>query len=164
MLLRFRGTAGAVPSCSLDDASGGTEASAIHCPPAKQQILTYCMPPTDKLLKPGLSSTLLFGASRKTRIISLSALFLAACAFGAAGVAPMAPDPADLPIRAIAESLAIPDLTEQVARLQASEQTYLRVERVRSGDTLATLLSRLGVDDSGATAFIKNDRVAYNLM
>lgn len=132
--------------------------------PQKQQILTYCMLPTDKPLIPGLSGTLLFGASRKTRIISVSALLLAACAFGAAGVAPMAPDPADLPVRAITEDLAIPTLADQIAKLQSDQQTYLREERVRSGDTLGTLLNRLGVDDDGAVAFIKSDRVAYNLV
>jgi murein DD-endopeptidase MepM/ murein hydrolase activator NlpD len=122
------------------------------------------MPITDKIMKLGLSSKLLFGTSRKTRLVSASALFLAACAFGAAGVAPMAPDPADLPVRAITESLAIPALVDQIAKLQADHQTYLREERVRSGDTLATLLGRLGVDDQAATSFIKSDRTAYSVM
>lgn len=119
---------------------------------------------TDKIQKLGLSSKLLLGASRKTRIVSASALFLAACAFGAAGVAPMAPDPADLPVRSITEEIAIPSLGEQIARLQADEQVYLREERVRPGDTLATLLARLGVDDDAAAGFIKTDRTAYNVL
>ncbi|HVL75504.1 MAG TPA: M23 family peptidase, partial [Noviherbaspirillum sp.] len=119
---------------------------------------------TDKIQKLGLSSKLLFGASKKTRIVSVTALFLAACAFGAAGVAPMAPDPADIPVRAITEELSIPDLSEQIARLQEDEQTYLREERVRPGDTLGTLLNRLGVDDSEAASFIRSDRTAQSVM
>ncbi len=118
------------------------------------------MLPTDKFLKLGSSSKLFFGASRKTRIVTASALFLAACAFGAAGVAPMAPDPADLPVKSITEELAIPSLSEQIAKLQADNQFYFREEKVRSGDSLAALLSRLGVHDDAAAAFIKSDRAA----
>ena len=40
---------------------------------------------------------LLLGTSSKARVISVSALFLAICAFGAAAVAPLAPDVSDLP-------------------------------------------------------------------
>lgn len=122
------------------------------------------MLPTDKLLSLGSSIKVLFGSSRKTRIISSSALFLAACAFGAAGVAPMAPDPADLPVKSIKQELAIPDLSEQIAKLQADEQSFVREERVRSGDTLAALLSRLGVNDDAAAAFIKSDRIARSVL
>ena len=100
------------------------------------------MLPTDKIRSLSSSSKLLFGTSRKTRIISATALVLAVCAFGAAGVAPMAPDPADLPVRKITEELAIPNLSEQIASLQSDEQSFLREERVRPGDTLATLLTR----------------------
>lgn len=122
------------------------------------------MLPTDKILSLGSSNKYLLGSSRKTRIVSASALFLAACAFGAAGVAPMAPDASDLPVKSITEELAVPKLAEQIAKLQADEQLYLREEKVRSGDTLATLLSRLGVYDDTAAAFIKSDSIAYNVL
>ena len=115
---------------------------------------------TDKILKLGSSSKQLLGSSRKTRVVYASAIFLAVCAFGAAGVAPMAPDAADLPVRSITEELAVPSLSEQIAKLQSDEQLYLREEKVRPGDTLATLLSRLGVSDDAAANFIKSDRVA----
>lgn len=119
---------------------------------------------TDKNLNLGSSSKHLFGSSRKTRIVFASAMFLAIFAFGAAGVAPMAPDAADLPVKSITEELAIPSLSEQIANLQSGEHLYLREEKVRPGDTLATLLSRLGVQDDAAAAFIKSDRVAYNVL
>ena len=119
---------------------------------------------TDKFNRLNSSSKLLFGSSRKTRIISAAALILAACAFGAAGVAPMAPDPSDLPVRAVTEQLAIPNLSEQIAKLQSDEQSFVREEPVRPGDTLATLLARLGVNDDAAAAFIKSDRIAYNML
>ena len=119
---------------------------------------------TDKIRRLGSSSKQPFVSSRKTRIIAASAIFLAVCAFGAAGVAPMAPDAADLPVKSISEALAVPSLSEQIAQLQSDEQFYLREEKVRPGDTLATLLSRLGVQDEAATAFIKSDRTAHNVM
>lgn len=121
------------------------------------------MLPTDKSPSPSITSKL-HGSSRKTRIVSAAALFLALCAFGAAGVAPMAPDAADLPVKSVTEVLSIPNLAEQLAHLQSDEQQYFREERVRPGDTLATLLTRLGVNDDGAAAFIKSDRVAYAIL
>lgn len=119
---------------------------------------------TDKILNLGSSSKHLFGSSRKKRVITAAAIFLTVFAFGAAGVAPMAPDAADLPVRSITEELAVPTLSEQIAKLQAGDQLYLREEKVRPGDTLATLLARLGVQDDAAAAFIKSDRIAHNVM
>ena len=104
------------------------------------------------------------GSSRKHRIISASALFLALCAFGAAGVAPMAPDASDLPVQSIVEELALPTLAEQIARVTPSTQTFINEERVRSGDTLAALMQRLGISDDEATAFIKTDPIARGIM
>ncbi len=119
----------------------------------------------NKFLSAGsVGKKLLLGSSRKTRIVSASALLLAICAFGAAGVAPMAPDAGDLPVKSITRELQLPHLAEQIAALDATEQHYINEERVRSGDTLATLLDRLGVDDDAATAFIKSDPIARNVM
>jgi murein DD-endopeptidase MepM/ murein hydrolase activator NlpD len=122
------------------------------------------MLPTDKSPSQDIGSKPLLGSSRKMRIVSAVAIFFALCAFGAAGVAPMAPDAADLPVKSITQELAIPDLAEQIAHLQSDEQQYFREERVRPGDTLAALLSRLGVNDDAATAFIKSDRTAYAIL
>ena len=108
--------------------------------------------------------TSLLGTTRKARIISASAIFLAACAFGAAGVAPIAPDASDLPVRQISQELELPKIDDQIAALQNSEQQFVHEERVRSGDSLATLLNRLGVDDAAAVAFIKSDKVAKAVM
>lgn len=118
----------------------------------------------DKLLSIGSYSDWLFGSSRKTRIISGTALFLAACAFGAAGVAPMAPDASDLPVRSIVQELALPNLSEQIAYLEQSPQKFVSEEQVRPGDTLASLLNRLGVDDNAAAAFMKSDPTARQVL
>lgn len=114
----------------------------------------------DKFLSKKVSSALFLGTSRKSRIISASALLFALCAFGAAGVAPLAPDPSDLPVKTIVQELALPTLSEQVAKLEPTPQTYVSEERVRPGDTLASLFSRMGVTDDEAANFIKSDNVA----
>jgi murein DD-endopeptidase MepM/ murein hydrolase activator NlpD len=114
----------------------------------------------DKFLNWSGRTSLFLGTSRKSRIVSAGALLLALCAFGAAGVAPLAPDPSDLPVKTIVQELAIPALSEQVARLEPVPQSFTSEERVRAGDTLATLFSRLGVTDDDAANFIKSDNVA----
>ena len=128
----------------------------------KQQILTDCMNPTNKIT--GKSWTSLLGTTRKARILSASAIFLAVCAFGAAGVAPIAPDASDIPQVSIAQDLELPNLADQIAALQDDEQQFAQEERVRPGDTLAALLTRLGVDDAEAVQFIKTDKLARGVM
>ncbi|MDB5908967.1 MAG: peptidase [Massilia sp.] len=128
----------------------------------KRQILTDCMNPTQKTT--GKSWTGLLGTSRKARIISAGAIFLAVCAFGAAGVAPIAPDASDLPVKSIAQDLELPNLADQIAALQQEPQQFIHEERIRPGDSLASLLSRLGVDDQAAAGFIKSDKVAKGVM
>jgi murein DD-endopeptidase MepM/ murein hydrolase activator NlpD len=118
----------------------------------------------DKLLSIASRGKVLMGTSRKTRIVSASAFFLAVCAFGAAGVAPMAPDAANLPVKLIAQELALPGLSEQIAGLEPSAQNYISEEKVRAGDTLATLLNRLGINDEAAAAFIKSDSTARSVL
>jgi len=108
----------------------------------------------------------LLGSTRKARIISASALFLAVCAFGAAGVAPLAPDASDLPVKSVQESVALPDLSSQISALeqQSSNEHFVHEEKIRAGDTLAALLTRLGIDDDAAENFIKKDKVAKGVM
>ncbi len=101
--------------------------------------------------------------SRKTRIISATALGLTLLAFGAAGVAPLAPDASDLPVTMVVEELALPDVATQIASLSPAQQ-FVSEERVRSGDSLATLLDRLGVNDAQAASFIKSDPAARALL
>lgn len=122
------------------------------------------MRPSDKFIQLVSGSRRLFGSTRASRVVSFSALFFAVCAFGAVGVAPMAPDAADLPVKKITQQLELPQLDEQVAALAAGEQHFIREEKVQRGDTLGALLLRLGVDDDEANQFIKSDALARNLL
>ena len=97
---------------------------------------------------------------RHPRFIIASAVFLTIFALGAAAVAPLAPDAADLPVRSITEQLEIPTLAAQMQALEERDDQYLHEENVRRGDTLGSLMHRLGVDDEEADKFIKSDKTA----
>ena len=130
----------------------------------EQSILTYCMRPTDKLLRIVSGSKRLFGSSRVSRAVSLSALFCTVCAVGATAVAPLAPDAADIPVKKITEQLPLPTIDDQIAAIENSEQHFVSEVTVRRGDTLSGLLLRAGVEDEDADKFIKTDSVAKNLL
>lgn len=105
-------------------------------------------------------------SSRKTRIIGASALFLVASTFGAAGFAPSEIDTSDVSVQKISTALPLPNLQQQILALEEQQQSYVNIDRIRAGDTLATLLNRLGVTDRQANEFIRNDeqaRVLINL-
>ncbi|MEN9866117.1 MAG: hypothetical protein RL748_1707 [Pseudomonadota bacterium] len=104
----------------------------------------------------------LFGNPRKSRLMTGTAVVLGICAFGAFGVVPLAPDAADLPVTTLTKEIALPDLSQQIAKVDG--QHYLREEKMRSGDSLASLLHRLGVDDAAAAEFIKSDKTARSLL
>ncbi|CAN5156424.1 peptidoglycan DD-metalloendopeptidase family protein [soil metagenome] len=122
------------------------------------------MSSTDKYMNVSTVSKLLLGSSRKSRILSASALFLAVCAFGAAGVAPMAPDASNLPVTSISQDLKLPGIEQQIASLEMRGQSYVAEESVRRGDTLATLMTRLGINDPAAASFIKLDPTARSVL
>ena len=122
------------------------------------------MRPIDKFLHIASGRRQLFGSSRVSRAVSISALFFAVCAIGAAAVAPLAPDAADLPVKKLTQELPLPTLDEQIAAIEANEQHFVREETVRRGDTLSALLLRLGVEDDEADKFIKTDSVARSLL
>lgn len=101
---------------------------------------------------------------RPSRVISFTALFFAVCAVGAVGVAPLAPDASNLPVKTILQELPLPSLEEQMAKIILQQQHFIKEEKIQRGDSLASLLQRLGVDDAKATGFIKSDSIARGLM
>ena len=129
-----------------------------------RQILTYCMQQNDKLTRSASVSHLLLGATRKSRIVSVSLLLLAICAFGVAGVAPRSPDAADLPVRSVTEPLDLPSLAEQIEQLSRASHSYVNEVTIRPGDSLASLLTKLGADDNDAANFIKSDPTARAIL
>jgi murein DD-endopeptidase MepM/ murein hydrolase activator NlpD len=86
--------------------------------------------------------------------------FLAAAAlvsFGAAVTAFAVADDTPLPsARRIVEELQAPDMQPQLEALAARDDVFVTEQRVRSGDTLGTLLNRLGVSDADAETFLRS--------
>ena len=89
---------------------------------------------------------------------------LAGFAATAFGVAPMVPDPSDLPRRMVVETVSTVDLGSQLDALAGHDLQLFRSELTRAGDTADTLLSRLGVSDAAAASFLRFDRDARRLL
>ncbi|MCK9507002.1 MAG: M23 family metallopeptidase [Pigmentiphaga sp.] len=82
--------------------------------------------------------------------------FCSVCVTAAAiGFAPQDAEVANIPTRNIVESLALPDLSEQLPETPASPLSFMREERVQRGDTLATVLTRLDITDPDLESFIR---------
>ncbi len=120
------------------------------------------MNPIQKITRQSLLQ--LVPRTRKARIVSAGAVFMSMCAFGAIGVAPIAQDPSDLPVKSIEQNLELPNLADQIAALQQNEQQFIHEERVRPGDSLGSLFTRLGVDDADAQKFVRTDKTARRLL
>ncbi|SFC63581.1 M23 family metallopeptidase [Massilia yuzhufengensis] len=120
------------------------------------------MNPIQKITRHSLLQ--LVPSTRKARIVSAGAVFMSMCAFGAIGVAPIANDPADLPVTSVEQNLELPNLADQIAALQQDEQQFIREERIRPGDSLGSLFNRLGVDDADAQKFVRTDKTARRLL
>ncbi len=80
------------------------------------------------------------------------------------GVAPLAPDAADLPKRVIAESVTPLALDDQIEALDEHSIELTRSDLTRASDTADSLLSRLGVVDAEAARFLRTDPVARKLL
>ncbi|GAB7549088.1 M23 family metallopeptidase [Cupriavidus sp. 8B] len=90
------------------------------------------------------------------------AAVLTLCMAAAMGVAPhSAWHDAGAPRRL--EVIALPDLRDQLEMLADAGATYVHEERARRGDTIVTLLRRLGVEDPDAQQFISRDPAARTL-
>ncbi len=89
----------------------------------------------------------------------LGALLLGT-AVTAFGVAPLAPDAADLPVSEVVESVQPLALTLQSETLLGHRFNLFRTEVTRSTDSADSLLSRLGIADPAAAAFLRKDAAA----
>ena len=89
---------------------------------------------------------------------------LAGSGVTAFGIAPMAPDAADIPKRLVTE-IVVPDgIQSQLDALAEYQLELYRTDLTRSSDTVDSLLKRLNVSDSGAAQYLRSDPTARKLL
>jgi murein DD-endopeptidase MepM/ murein hydrolase activator NlpD len=116
---------------------------------------------TVQLAKQSLLATL---TRHPKRIAGTLAVLMLGTGVTAFGVAPLAPDAADLPVRQIVEVVQPLPSQAQVDALLDHQFNLFRTEITRSSDTAETLLRRLNIDDATAAAFLRSDSNARSLL
>lgn len=108
--------------------------------------LTYCLQSAKNILR-----------RHPKRITGTLAALLLGTGVTAFGVAPLAPDAADLPVRQVLEAVQSLPTEVQTEALGSFQFKLFRSETTRSTDTADILLRRLNIDDAAAAAFLRND-------
>jgi murein DD-endopeptidase MepM/ murein hydrolase activator NlpD len=90
---------------------------------------------------------------------AIAALLLSAGG-GAFAVASLGPDPSDLPVQSVFEAVAPLQIAAQMDALDTYSFTLFRSETTRASDTAEALLTRLGVADEAAAAFVRSNAQA----
>ena len=93
--------------------------------------------------------------------VAVGLVGFAAAAFG---IAPLAPDAAELPRRVVSEAIDALPLDTQLEALAAHSLALSRSQITRVGDTADSLLRRLGIADAEAAAFLRNDATARRVL
>ncbi len=96
----------------------------------------------------------------------LSAAFAGLLVLGTATAVAVsrAPDPADLPVRQVAQSVQPLDLLAQSQQLANHDFRLTRSEVSRANDSVDALLARLGVVDAQASLFLRTDTLAKSML
>jgi len=98
------------------------------------------------------------GIQRHPRRIGAALGALLLCGGGGAfAVASYAPDPADLPVRQILQSVQPLAFNGDSDAAERPPMRLYRSESTRTSDSAETLLRRLGIADPAAAAFLRND-------
>jgi len=104
-------------------------------------------------------------AATHPRSLTASVVGLLSCfAVTAFGIAPLAPDAAELPRRTIVENLPTPDIESQLDEIASHAIGLTRAEATRSSDTPESLLKRAGAFDPAAAAFLRNDPLGRRVL
>lgn len=91
------------------------------------------------------------------RVTTTLAALLLGTGVTAFGVAPLAPDASDLPVRQILEEVQPLATAPQTDLLSDFRFNLFRTDSTRSSDTVDALLRRLNIDDNAAAAFLRSD-------
>lgn len=89
---------------------------------------------------------------------------LGGCAAAAFAIAPLAPDAAKLPQRVVSELAQPEPIAPQLEALAGLSFDLSRSDTTRAGDSVNTLLERLGVNDAAAAAFLRDEPTVKALL
>lgn len=145
--------------------AGGTRAHASHANSNFERahfpgthVLTHQLVSAGSALLARLAQSIQRHPKRLTAAIA--GLMLTAGG-GAFAVASLGPDPSDLPVRTLTHT--IPSLVEGSTLADLTEQndfSLFRTDYTRTSDTAESLLSRLGIADPSASAFLRSNDLA----
>ncbi|MET0383455.1 MAG: M23 family metallopeptidase [Burkholderiaceae bacterium] len=123
--------------------------------------------PVEKAVEAAVHSTLgrlaRWAHSHPRRLAAGTLAVLGGFAATAFGIAPMAPDAADLPKHLVTEAFTPADLGEQLDALAGQHLALMRSDVTRANDTAATLTRRLGISDAELDAFLQRDPASRKL-
>jgi len=93
----------------------------------------------------------------RRRVAVAASALLAGTALTAFGIAPMAPDAAQLPRRQIVEAIEPAGLPAQLLALASYDMVLSRADQTRASDNVESLLRRLGVFDPQLATFMRGN-------
>lgn len=105
-----------------------------------------------------------FGIRHHRSITAAVVVLLGGFAVTAFGIAPLAPDAADLPQRLVSQVVVPEDIDRQLEALAGHALALKRNDITRGNDTVESLFARLGVTDPSAAAFVRSDATARKLL
>jgi len=105
-----------------------------------------------------------FAVTHRRAVSAATIILLGGFAITAFGIAPLAPDAADLPQRLVSQPVAVEGLDKQLEALASQALTLNRSDISRGTDTPESLLARLGVVDPSAARFLRSDATARNVL
>lgn len=101
-------------------------------------------------------------AYRRRMLTAAMAAALMLCMAAAKGVAPRAAYLGPQAPR-LQESIQLPVLRDQLEKLTDANAKYIREERMQRGETIASVLKRIGLSSSDVHEFIRRDLAARNI-
>lgn len=105
-----------------------------------------------------------FAAGHHRGIVATVVAMLGGCAAAAFAIAPLAPDAAKLPQRVVSELAQPAPIAPQLEALAGISFDLSRSDMTRTGDSVDTLLERLGVNDAAAAAFLRDEPTVKTLL
>jgi murein DD-endopeptidase MepM/ murein hydrolase activator NlpD len=118
----------------------------------------------DRALSTAASATVRFIGRHPKTLTSLLVSGMMGFGVAAFGIAPIAPDAADLPRRLVTEIVTPEDVGSQLEALASHSLALYRSDLTRNADTVDSLLARLNVADAAAAAFLRSDKTARKLL